>query len=234
MAGAIGILRELHRLRRHIANLQEEIGRLPMRLKAQQGKLTRTEEELKAVRDALQHVKIGIKENEVSLKEAHQHIAKLEGQPVSNKKEYDALRNEVAAERKKCGTIEDAILEGMAAAEEQSARIPELEKSLKAGKDEFARFEVTAKERVAALGEELRQTQAQLKEVETTLPDNVRKDYERLVAAKGEDALSLAKNNTCSACYSALTEQQRNDLAAGRLVLCKTCGRIVYLADETL
>jgi predicted nucleic acid-binding Zn-ribbon protein len=234
MAGAIGILRELHRLRRHIANLQEEINRLPVRLKAQQAKLTRQEEELKAARDALQHIKVGIHQNEVSLKEANQHITKLEGQPVTNKKEYDALRNEVAAERKKCGTIEDAILEGMAAAEEQAARIPEVEKALKAGKDELARFEASSKERVAALTDELRKTQAQLKEVEATLPDGIRKDYERLVAAKGEDALSLAKNNTCSACYTALTEQQRNDLAAGRLVLCKSCGRIVYLTDEAL
>jgi predicted nucleic acid-binding Zn-ribbon protein len=234
MAGAIGILRELHRLRRHIAGLQEEINRLPVRLKAQQGKLTRQEEDLKVARDALQHIKVGIHQNEVSLKEANQHITKLEGQPVSNKKEYDALRNEVAAERKKCGTIEDAILECMAVAEEQSARIPELEKSLKAGKDELDRFEVTAKERVAGLTDELRKTQAQLKEVEATLPDGIRKDYERLVASRGEDALSLAKKGTCSACYSALTEQQRNDLAAGRLVLCKSCGRIVYLADEAL
>ncbi|HEX5273622.1 MAG TPA: C4-type zinc ribbon domain-containing protein [Gemmataceae bacterium] len=234
MAGAIGILRELHRLRRHIASLQEEMNRTPLRIKAQASRLTRQEEDLKAARDALQHVKVGIKENEVSLKEAHQHIAKLEAQPVNNKKEYDALRNEVANERKKCGEIEQAILEGMIASDEQSARIPEVEKALKAGKDELARFEAAAKERLATLTQELQQTQAQLREVETTLPEHVRKDYNRLVAAMGEEALSLAKNNTCSACYSALTAQQQNDLAAGRLVLCKSCGRIVYLADEAI
>ena len=53
------------------------------------------------LRDALQHIKVGIHQNEVSLKQSHQQIAKLEAQPVTNKKEYDALRNEVAAERKK-------------------------------------------------------------------------------------------------------------------------------------
>ena len=64
------------------------------------------------------------------------------------------------------------------------------------------------------------------------LPRSTWKDYDRQVAARGEDALSLARNNTCTACHSALTEQQRNDLMAGRLVFCKSCGRIVYLADE--
>jgi predicted nucleic acid-binding Zn-ribbon protein len=234
MSGAIGILRELHRLRRHIAGLQEEINRVPLKIRAQQAKLGRQEEELKAARDALQHVKVDIHQNEVTLKEANQHIAKLEAQPVSNKKEYDALRSEVAAERKKCGTIEDAILEGMTSAEEHSARIPGLEKVLKEAKEELAGFEASSKERVVSMTEELQRTQAQLKEVEGTLPEGIRKEYERQVAARGEDALSLARNNTCSACYTALTEQQRNDLAAGRLVLCKSCGRIVYLADESL
>jgi predicted nucleic acid-binding Zn-ribbon protein len=236
MAGAIGILRELHRLRRHIAGLQEEINRVPLKIRAQQAKLARQEEELKAARDALQHTKVTIHQNEVSLKQTHQQIARFEGQlrEITSKKEYDALQHEIASERTKCGGVEDAILEGMTVAEEQTTRLPELEKALKAGKDELARFETTSKERVATMTEELRRTQGQLKEVEGTLPDGIRKDYERLVAAKGEDALSLAKNNTCSACYTALTEQQRNDLSAGRLVLCKSCGRIVYLADESL
>jgi predicted nucleic acid-binding Zn-ribbon protein len=236
MAGAIGILRELHRLRRHSASLQEEINRVPLRIRAQQTRLARQEDDLKAAHDVLNHVKVTIRQNEGALKQTHQQIKKYEEQLrlISSKKEYDALQHEIAGEKKKCGELEDAILEGMTTSEEQAARMPELEKALKAGKDELARFETSSRERVAALSEELRRTQAQLKEVEETLPPDVRPTYERLVAVKGEDALSLGKNGTCSACYSALTEQQRNDLAAGRLVTCKSCGRIVYLADEGL
>jgi predicted nucleic acid-binding Zn-ribbon protein len=236
MANAIGILRELHRLRRHIKNLQDEIKRVPLQLKAQQAKLARQEDEVRVAHDGLKHVKADIRQNEGTLKQAHQQIAKFEGQlrDITSKKEYDALQHEIADARKKCGELEDVILEGMTKAEEEAARIPELEKALTAGKDELARFEKTSQERVALLGEELRRTQAQLKEVEATLPPDIRPQYERLVGSMGEDALSLARNNTCSACYTALTEQQKNDLLAGRLVTCKSCGRIVYLADEAL
>jgi len=236
MSDAIGILRELHRLRRHIKGLQEEINRVPLKIKAQQTRLTRQEEELKAAHDALNHIKVDVRQNEGTLKQTHQQIKKWEDQLrlISSKKEYDALQHEIADARKKCGELEDTILEGMTKAEEQNVRIPELEKALKAGKDELARFEVTSKERVASLGEELLRTQAQLKEVEATLPPDIRPQYERLVTSRGEDALALATKNICSACHSGLTEQQRNDLRAGRLVTCKTCGRIVYLADEAL
>jgi predicted nucleic acid-binding Zn-ribbon protein len=236
MAGAIATLRELHRLRRHIKGLQEEIDRVPLKIRAYNAKLTRQDDEVKAAHDAFKHLKVTIHEKEVTLKQTHQQIKKWEEQlrTISSKKEYDALNHEIAGARKTCGELEDAILEGMTQLEEQAAHIPELEKALKAGKDELGRFETTSKERVVVLGAELQQTQAQLKQVEETLPPDLRPTYDRQVASRGEDALSLARNNTCSACHSALTEQQRNDLLSGRLVLCKSCGRIVYLADEAL
>jgi hypothetical protein len=236
MANAIGILRELHRLRRHIAALQEEINRVPRQIKAQQTRLARQDEELKAAHDALMRIKATIRQNEGTLKQTHQQMAKFEGQIdlIQSKKENDALQHEIAHARKQCGELEDVILEEMGKAEEVAARIPELEKAIKTGRDELARFETTSKERVATLSEELKKTQAQLKEVEATLPEDIRPTYERLVGSMGEEALSLAKKNTCSACHSALTEQQGHDLMSGRLVTCKTCGRIVYLADESL
>jgi predicted nucleic acid-binding Zn-ribbon protein len=234
MTGAIGTLRELHRLRRHIKGLQEEIDRMPRQIKAQQAKIVRQEEEVRAAHDALKHLKVTILQNEGALKQAHQQIAKFEGQIdlIQSKKENDALQHEIAHARKQCGELEDTILADMTKAEEQGTRVPELEKALKASRDELALFEKTSQERVAALAEELRRTQAQLKEVEAALPENVRPQYERLVASMGEDALSLAKDRTCSACHTGLTQQQHNDLLSGRLVTCKACGRIVYLADE--
>ncbi|HKI31299.1 MAG TPA: hypothetical protein VKA46_05495 [Gemmataceae bacterium] len=236
MSGAIGILRELHRLRRHIKNLQDEISRVPLKIKAQQGKLARQEAALKAANEALKHVKVTVHQNEGGLKQMHLQIKKYEEQLrlISSKKEYDALQHEIADVRKKSGELEDAVLEGMTQVEEHTARVPEMEKVLKTGREELSRFETTSKERVATLTAELRKTQAELKEVEATLPHDLRPTYERLVGSMGEDALSLANNNTCSACHSGLTEQQHNDLLSGRLVTCKACGRIVYLADESL
>ena len=147
MSNAIGILRELHRLRRHIKGLQEEINRVPMRIKAQQSKLARQEEELKAAHDALSHLKVNVRQNEGSLKQMHQQIKKWEDQSrtISSKKEYDALNHEIAEARKKCAEIEDAILEGMTQAEEQTGRIPEMEKGLKTGKEELVRFQTASK-----------------------------------------------------------------------------------------
>ncbi len=232
---AIAILRDLHRLRRHIKGLQDEIERAPRQIKAQHAKVTRLEEGLKVVHDDVNKVKLTIRQDEAALKELQQQIARWQQQmkEITSNKEYVALQHEIAGARMKSSELEDAILLGMTKADEEAARIPELEKALKQARADVVTFEQTTKERVTTLRRELEQTQEQIKGVEDQLPPDFRMHYDRLVSVKGEDALSLVKDRTCQSCHTSLTAQNFNDLRAGRLVSCKTCGRIVYLADET-
>src|SRR5262249_44469694 len=155
-----------------------------------------------------------------TLKQTHQVVEKHRRQQneAASKKEYDALKHEIDAEKAKCSQLEDEILEAMTKVEEETARIPELEKALKAGKEDYIRSEKAAQARGASLTAELHKAQGQIKEVEAGLPDDFRPQYERLVTAMGEDALSLIRDRTCSACYTSLTIQNYNDLLAGRLV----------------
>lgn len=235
MASAIAVLRELHRLRRHMKNLQEEIQRAPRLLKAKQTALARQEDDLKSNHDKLNELKVLVRKHEGALKQEHQQIARWEGQlrEISSKKEYDALQHEIGDARKRCAALEDQILETMSQADDQTTRIPELEKGLKKTREEQAQFEKTSQERVVTLEAEYLRAQGQIKEVEQQLPQNFRELYDRLVSARGDDALSMALDRTCSTCNTGLTAQQTNDLLAGRLVQCKACGRIVYVAEDS-
>jgi predicted nucleic acid-binding Zn-ribbon protein len=234
MAAAIAILHELHRLRRHIKGLQEEIERAPRLLKARQAALARQEEELKVAQDKLSKTKVTVRQRESALKEANQQVKKFEAQlrEISSKKEYDTLQHEIAMARQRASGLEDEVLEAMFQVDEQTAGLPEQEKNLNQAREELVRFETTSQERVRVLTEELRKTEAALKEVENTMPESMKPEYDRLVAARGEDAMSLVQDRTCSACYTALTQQNYNDLLMGRLVQCKSCGRILYLVEE--
>jgi uncharacterized protein len=69
-----------------------------------------------------------------------------------------------------------------------------------------------------------------LKQVEATLPDDVKAHYDRLVAARGEASIAAVEGQTCTACYTDVTSQMANDLRRGDFVLCKSCGRILYAA----
>src|SRR5262249_53776597 len=162
-----------------------------------------------------------------------QQIDKHESQlnQAGSKKEYDALKNEIAAEKKKCQDLEDEILGCMAEMETRTAQLPGLEKGLQQTKAENVDFEKSLQERIQSLTGQLNETLRAIKEVESTLPLDVRPQYDRLVAARGEDAMAAVEHRTCMACYTEITAQSYNDLMLSQFVLCKSCGRALYLPD---
>ncbi len=231
MAGPAAIFREVHRLQKTVRDLREQIERFPYQLKAQKAKVTRHEQLLQEGQEALKRLKVKTHELEVSLKGKHQQMKKYEEQQrgSTSPKEYDAFKTEIGHAQRECQRLEDEILTAMGEAEEKAATVPELEKALAQVRQEAARFEETAKERQAALGQALAEAQQQLKEAETQVPANVRPHYDRIVQAMGADALAPARDRACGACSSGLTAQNYNDLLVGAFVMCKSCGRILYL-----
>lgn len=229
------ILREIHRLRRNLKNLQTEIERIPRLLKGQQAKVERTEEESKQAHDQLKHLKVSIKDKEVELKATQQLAIKHEQQMngASSKKEYDAFKIEIANDKRRCQELEDEILNGMMEVDERAAKLPTFDQAVAAAKKEFADYERDSHGRLKGLHEQVAQTQQQLKEVEASLPIDTRAVYERQVAARGEDAMSAVEGRTCKECYTEITAQQSNDLIRGMFLTCKSCGRMLYLAEST-
>jgi predicted nucleic acid-binding Zn-ribbon protein len=227
------LFRELHRLRRHAKDLNDQIERGPRILQAHQIKITRQQEALHEAQEALKRLKVANHEKETSLKEKHHQIAKYEKQrnEATTRKEYDTLQAEISAAKQAGARIEDDILEGMGRIEEQAAQVPAAEKAVQQAREEYAEFERQTHERLARQRQQLAEVHEQIKAVEASVPADVRATYERQVHARGEDALSAVENRTCTACYTGITEQQYNDLLAGRLTLCKACGRILYLPE---
>src|SRR6266478_8361807 len=143
MSGPGQSLREVHRLRRHAKNLQDEIDRVPRQLKIQQAKVARQEEILRDAQETLKKTKVSIHEGEVTLKSIHSQIAKHRKQlnEAGGKKEYDALHSEIAAEQQKLQRLEEEVLTAMGESEERAAQVPDLEKNVKRAKAELAEFQ---------------------------------------------------------------------------------------------
>lgn len=231
MAGPAAILRELHRLRSHAKALQNELDRGPQKLKAQEAKVGRQEEVLRQAQEDLKRLKVATHDQELTLKTKVQQIAKHERQlnEAGNKKEYDALQAEINAEKRACSQLEDQILESMEETERQAARLPELEKAIKQTKEESARAVEDIQASRHGLMEQLNEVHKKIAEAEATLPEDIKPTYQRLLGARGEDALAPVNGRTCSACYTDVTAQNYQDLTQDRFLVCKSCGRILYL-----
>jgi predicted nucleic acid-binding Zn-ribbon protein len=233
MSGPAAILREIHRLRRHARDLKNELDRGPRTLGLQQAKIAKQDEVYREAQETIKRLKVTTHEKEGSLRAKNQQIVKHQKQlnEATGKKEYDALQQEIAGEKKACLELEDDILNDMAATEEMTAQLPQLEEAAKRAKEELARFEKEHQARLASLTEQLNQVTQQLKEVEATLPEDIRPSYDRLIGARGDDALSMVQERICLTCNTEITAQNRNDLLRNLFVLCKSCGRMLYLPE---
>jgi predicted nucleic acid-binding Zn-ribbon protein len=233
MTAPAEILREIHRLRRHARELQNRIDQAPRQRKAYQDKTDRHHSALQAAQDGVKKAKIAQHEKEVSLKTAEAQIAKYERQlnEVSSRKEYDALRSEIAHAREKLRQIEDEILDAMSKVEESTTAIPELEKKWKEAQAETAQFETANQGRQAELASQRDYALKTLAEVEATLPADIRPVYDRMVQGRNDDAFAAATGRTCKGCFTELTNQGYLELSQHRFVLCKACGRMLYLAE---
>jgi predicted nucleic acid-binding Zn-ribbon protein len=234
MSGPAVIFREIHRLRRYIHELEEQSKRVPLQQKAQQAKVARQEELYRQAQDAIKHLKVEAHQKEVTIKTTHTQITKHQKQlnEATSKKEYDALQVEINNARATLQRLEDEILTGMAETEEKTAQLPELDKAVKQAKEEYARFEAGMQDRLASLKAQLMEARQQLQEKEGGIPDKIRAHYQREVNSKGPDALASVAGRNCTACYTEITAQQYNELQQELYVLCKSCGRILYLPES--
>lgn len=233
MAGPAPLFRDIHRLRSFAHSLKEQLERLPRQHKAQQARLATAQGALTAAQEKIKHLKVEASSKEKALKGKHEQIAKNEGKlnNIQSKKEYDAIQLEIAFAKTECGKLEDEILQALTDAEDETARLPGLEKALAAVKAEVAKFEADMAPKQATWQAELTQAQAKLQEVEPNLPKQVRPTYDRTVKALGHDGFASVKGRTCGGCQADIPAQDRGDLEDDLFVMCRSCGRILYLAD---
>lgn len=231
MPGIGDVFREIHRLRKAAREFQEEINRGPATLKARRNLVTKAEESYKEALELLKKAKVHTHEKESSLKATHTQIAKYERQldEAADKKQYDALKHEIATAREKAAKLEDEILEGMSETEERTAKLPEQEKAANKSKVDLATFEREQAEHMARLSEHLQVALAELKTVEANIPEQFVPQYQRMVNAFGADALAAVESRSCAYCHTNITAQQMHDVETGEFASCRACGRGLYM-----
>jgi predicted nucleic acid-binding Zn-ribbon protein len=227
------IIRECHRMRVHLRELQAEIDRGPRVLKARQAKLESERQAHKDHHESITKFKLKQRDDEGTLKQTETRLAKLEDQltKISVQKEYDAKQSEIRQAKEKRTELEDAILTTMGEIEERTNRIPEVEKRWSDAQAEFAQYQVDAKERLDRLIADQKYTREELAKQEALLPAKERTTYDYLVKAHGPDAMAPVKGRVCQGCRSGMTEQKWLELRDGQFTLCSSCGKMLYPAD---
>jgi len=234
MSVVTSALRECHRLRVHLRDLQAEIDRGP---RVRKGREEELEAERKVHQDYLDHItrlKLKQRQDEVTLKETESRLGKLELQLTEavSQKEFAAKQSEIEQAKVKKGELEDAILSTIMELEEKTAGIPAANQKWADAQAEFAQYEKEAAERLEQMKQDQEASKADLARNESLLPADVKPTYDTIVKAKGPDALAGAKNRVCLGCRISMTDGHFSELRNGAFLTCPNCGRMLYPVES--
>ena len=126
-----------------------------------------------------------LKTRELRIKELQTKL----NQSESNR-EYQAFKEQIAADEKASSVLSDEILEGLEQLDELQAKIATAEAGLSKGKDELQKVRTRVSEQQQGLESELARVLDALSKAEQVLPPEFKQDYDRVTKSRGEQSLA--------------------------------------------
>lgn len=234
MTLAPGTLETLHRIHRQLTDVSNRIASGPRLIKAAEQAVVKAEQDLVATKDAYKKTRMASDEKQLHLKQREAKLRDLQGKlnASESNREYQLLKDQIAADQKANSVLTDEILESLELLDQRQADIKTAEGNLSKMKEELVRVKQRIDNARQTLDAELIRVRGELAVTEQALPPDFKMDYDRVVKAKGEDALGAVDGDSCGQCSRVLTPQMLNELHLRRPVFCKACGSLLYLPSD--
>lgn len=172
-------------------------------------------------------------DGEIAAFDVQQKRFETQLQSVTDQKQFEAVRHEIAAVRAKRDVLETEALERLEAEEQESVRRPERVTALERAQTEAAAVVSRLDAESATLRHELAALEARRADAVARLEPAARNRYERLRTGRAGRAVAAVQNHACGACHHALPPAaQQEAKRRERLVSCDGCGRLLMLPPD--
>jgi predicted nucleic acid-binding Zn-ribbon protein len=234
MSVTAAALRELHRIHQQLAELRDRLERGPKQVRARETNVAQLEARLAEAREKTKQTQMAVDRKQLDLKSGEQKVLDLRVKlnTANNNREYQALLEQIAAAEMAGSVLSDEILEGMEKVDQFALAGKEAEKNLASGKQEMEKARRAVEDSAASIRSDLARLEGELATAEQALPMDIKVDYQRVVRSKGADSLALVDDGVCTGCGQQITLNMQNELNLAKLVFCKACGRLLYLAGD--
>jgi hypothetical protein len=225
-------LRTLPRLHRQLADLRDQLSAGPRQLVARTKQLQAAEATQAAVQDEIKKAKMVVDQKQLQLRSAESKILDLEGKlnACKTNREYQTLRDQVAADKMATTVLEDEILEALERLDTVKNKLAPIDVEIATAKRLLAETQAKVDGESAKLETEVARIKADLDAAEGELPVDSREVYRRIVKSKGAEAMAAVEGESCGGCFQQLTGNMLAELSMGRVVPCRNCGCLLYLS----
>jgi predicted nucleic acid-binding Zn-ribbon protein len=227
-------LRTLHRIHQQLDDLRERLDRGPRLVRAQQtnidrltAQLTELEAQAKSLRMATDKKQLQLDAGEAQVKKR-----KLQLQQAADNREYQALKEQIAADEMANSVLADEILEAMEKIDQMAEKVAVAKSAVAKAQQDAEKLAKDFEEKEPLIRGDINRLQQEMKQAEADLPSEFRILYDRLVRARGEDALAVVSGDFCSGCNQQIPVNMINSLMLANPIQCKACGRMLYLPED--
>ena len=230
VAVSAATLRTLHRIHRQLADLREQQAAGPRRVAACTRNLEAAEARKATAQDEVKKARMAADQKQLQLKSAEAKHRDLEGKlnACKTNREYQTLKEQLAADAMASKVLEDEILEALERVDALKPTVPAADQEVETARRQLAEAKTAAEGEAGRLAAEVARVRSELETVEHELPADVRDRYERIVKQKGADGMAPVEGQSCGGCFQQLTGNMLSDLLLGRIVACRSCGRLLY------
>lgn len=225
-------LRTLHRMHRQLEDLRGRLAAGPRlvdvrnrALEASSVKLAERQEEVKKARLAGDQKQLQLRSLETRIRDCD---AKRNG--AKTNREYQLLGEQLEADGAAKRVLEDEILEVLERVDTLRAQVPPLEAEVAAARKALEETKRQVGDEKGRLDAEVARVAGDLARAEGELPADAAEAYRRVVKSKGADAMALLEGESCGGCSERLTANSVAELTTGRVITCRSCGRLLYAA----
>lgn len=236
MTIAAGALQQLHRIHRQLTDLRERIARGPKQIQAGELNVKRCENEQTLAKENYRKSRIASDDKQLQLKHRESRLSDLQAKlnAAESNREYQALKEQIEADKAANSVLSDEILEGLEKLDELQQLVVTSTDNLTKAKDEVLKVKDRVAQQQQGLDLELARVLNELSEAESALPEEFKVEYQRMTRARGEKAMAQVEGECCGGCFQMLTPQMMNDLYLFKPLFCKSCGCLLYLAEDVM
>lgn len=223
-------LAQLHHIHRRLAELCGRLERGPKQVRAAEANVKQCEAEQAKAKDVYKAAKLASDEKQLQLRTREAKLLDWQAKlmQAQNNREYQALKEQIAADKQANSVLSDEILESLEKLDELTAAVKLAGENLTKTQDELAKVRARVNEQQQKLETELAGVQVELTAAEEVLPDDMRADFIRVSKVRGEEAMAPVEGEVCGGCNQTLTAQMLDMLRLDRIIHCKACGRLLY------
>jgi predicted nucleic acid-binding Zn-ribbon protein len=218
-----------------------ELARLNAQLAAIPKTDARIDAQLASARKRVEDARAAIKAGETTKRQYEQEIQSLnekilkfrgQSSSIKNNEQYKALLSEIAHAEGEIAGYEEKILEVMLNSDSLQAQLVEAETALKAESANVDRQKIAAEKTGEADRAAAAKAKSRSEKLRKDVDETLLTTYDRILKSRGY-AVAEVRDHRCTACQFMLRPQVLSNVrAALEVILCDSCGRMLYYLPE--